>query len=95
MSSSRHPTTDELMGPSNNTFQQLLRYFCCYDGTVAYNATRTLGIEHSPFEANFGYSHEEPHDLLFSMRPSISVSQEASERFRLLQEIHVLARSVF
>jgi hypothetical protein len=73
-------------------FQQLLRCFCCYDGSdwttllpqveFAYNAARTLGIEHTPFEANFGFSPEEPPDLLFSMRPSIPVSQDATERLR-------------
>jgi hypothetical protein len=44
-----------------NTFQQLLRCFCCYDGTkwtemlpqveFACNATRALGIKHTPLEA--------------------------------------------
>jgi hypothetical protein len=34
---------------------------------IAYNATRALGIEHTPFEVNFGFSYEEPHNLLFSM----------------------------
>jgi hypothetical protein len=35
----------------------------------AYNATRALGIEHFPFEANFGFCYEEPPNLMFSMRP--------------------------
>jgi hypothetical protein len=52
----------------------------------AYNASRALGIEHAPFEANFGFSLEEPHDMMFTMRPSIPVSQDATERLRLLQE---------
>jgi hypothetical protein len=30
----------------------------------------------------------------FSMRPSIPVSQDASERFKLLQELYALIRSV-
>jgi hypothetical protein len=80
MSSNRHPETYGLTKRVNITFQQLLRCFCCYDGfdwttllpqvEFAYNASRALGIEHTPFEANFGFSHEEPPDLLFSMRPS-------------------------
>jgi putative transposase len=88
MSSSRHPETDGLTERVNNTFQQLLRCFCCYDGSdwttplprveFAYNASRALGIEHTPFEANFGFSLEEPPDLLFSMRPSIPVSHDAA-----------------
>jgi putative transposase len=88
----------------NITFQQLLRCFCCYDGSdwstllpqveFAYNALRALGIEHTPFEANFGFSPEEPPDLLFSMRPSIPISQDATERLRLLQDVHTLVRSV-
>jgi hypothetical protein len=88
MSSSPHTETDELTDRVNNTFQQLLRCFCCYDGSdwttlppqveFAYNASRALGIEHTPFEANFGFSIEEPHDLLFRMRPSIIVSQDAT-----------------
>jgi hypothetical protein len=40
-------------------------------------------------------SLEEPPDLLFSMRPSIPVSQDAAERLRLLQDVHTLVRSVF
>ena len=32
--------------------------------------------------------------MLFSMRPSILVSQDATERLRLLQEVHTLVRSV-
>jgi transposase InsO family protein len=104
MSSSRHPETDGLTKRVNNTFQELLRCFCCYDGSdwtillpqveFAYNASRALGIEYTPFEANFGFSHEEPLDLLFSMRPSIPVTQNATERLRLLQEVHTLVRFV-
>jgi hypothetical protein len=71
MSSNRHPETDGLTERVNITFQQLLRCFCWYDGSdwteflpqveFAYNTSRALGIEHTPFEANFGFSHEEPH----------------------------------
>jgi hypothetical protein len=104
MSSGQHPETDGLAERVNNTFQQLLRCFCCYNDSdwttllpqvqYAYNASRALGIEHTTFEANFGFSLEEPHDLLFSMRPSIPISQDAIERLRLLQEVHTLVRSV-
>jgi hypothetical protein len=104
MSSSRHLETNGMTGRVNNTFQQLLRCLCCYDGSdwttllpqveFAYSASRALGIEHTPFEANFGFSHEEPPDPLFSMRPSITVSQDATERSRLLMEIHTMVRSV-
>jgi hypothetical protein len=83
VSSSRHLETNELTKRANSTFQQLLRCFCCNDGSnwttllpqveFAYNASRALGIEHTPFEANFKFSHEEPPDLLFRMRPSIPV----------------------
>jgi hypothetical protein len=55
----------------------------------AYNAFRALGIEHTPFEANFNIFPEEAPDLLLSTRPSIPVSQDARERLRLLQEVHV------
>jgi hypothetical protein len=88
----------------NNTFQRLLRCFCCYDGSdwttllpqveFAYNTFRALGIEHTPFEANFGFSPKEPLDLLFSMRPSLPVSKDATERLRVLHEIHTMVRSV-
>jgi putative transposase len=88
MSSSRHPETDGLTERVNITFQQLLRCLCCYDGSdwttllpqveFAYNASRVLGIENTPFETNFGFSPEEPPDLLFSMRSSIPVSQDAT-----------------
>jgi hypothetical protein len=67
------------------TFKQLIRCFSCYDGSnltdllpqveVAYNAIRALGIEFTPFEANFGFSPEEPLGLLLNMRPSIPISQ--------------------
>jgi putative transposase len=90
MSSIQHPETCGLAERVNNTFQELLRCFCCYDGInltnllpqveFAYNASRALGIEHTPFEANFGFCPEEPPYLLFSIRPSIPVSQDASER---------------
>jgi hypothetical protein len=66
MSSSRHPETYGLTERVNSTFQQLLRCLCCYDGydwttllpqvEFACNASRALGIEHTPFEANFGFS---------------------------------------
>jgi hypothetical protein len=88
MCSSRHPKTYGLTERVNNTFQQLLRCFCCYDGSdwttllpqveFAYNASRALGIEHTPFEVNFGFSPKESLDMLFSMRPSIPVSQDAT-----------------
>jgi hypothetical protein len=104
MCSYRHPEKDGLSERVNNTFQQLLLCSCCYDGSnwtymlpqveVAYNASRALGIEHTPFEANFGLSLEEPPDLLFCMRPSIPVSQGASDRLTLLHEVHALIRSV-
>jgi putative transposase len=64
MSSSRHPETNGLTERVNSTFQQLLRCFCYYDGSkltdmlpqveLAYNASRALGIEHIPSEANLG-----------------------------------------
>jgi hypothetical protein len=59
-----------------------------------YYATRALGIEHAPFEADFGFSPEEPLDLLFIMRPPILVSQDAPGRLRLLHEVRALVRSV-
>jgi hypothetical protein len=104
MSSSRHPEADGLTERVNNTFQQLLRCFFCYDGSdwttllaqveFAYNTSRALGVEHTPFEANFGLSPEEPLDMMFSIRPSILVSQDATERLRLLKEIHTIVRSL-
>jgi hypothetical protein len=88
MSSTRHPETDGLTEPINITFEQLMRCFCNDNGSnwtnllpqveFVYNATRALGYEHSPFEANFEFSQEEPLDMLFSGRPSILVSQDAS-----------------
>jgi hypothetical protein len=61
----------------------------------AYNATRALGIGHTPFEANLSFSPEEPLDMLFSMRLSIPVSQDATERLKLLYELPTLVSSVF
>jgi hypothetical protein len=100
----RHLETDGLTERVNNTFQQLMRCFCCYDVSnwanllpkvkFAYNATRGLGIEHSPFEVHFDVSQEEPLDLLFNIRPSISVAQDASKRLSLLRELHYVERTV-
>jgi hypothetical protein len=53
----------------------------------AYNDTRALGIQHTPFDASFGFSLEEPPNLLFIMRLSIPISQDASQRVKLLQEL--------
>jgi hypothetical protein len=58
----------------------------------AFNATRALGMEHTSFEAKFGFSHEEPLDLLFNMQPSIPVLQDASKRLILLKEVHAQVR---
>jgi hypothetical protein len=55
--------------------------------------SRALRIEHSPFAANFGFSHEEPPDM-FSMRPSISVSQDDTKRLKLLHDLRAMVRSV-
>jgi hypothetical protein len=52
-----------------------------------YNATHALGIVHIPFEAYFGFSLEEPSYGLFTMRPSISVSQDATGRLKQLREL--------
>jgi hypothetical protein len=57
-------------------------------------ASRALGFEHIPFDANFGCSHEELHDLMLSIRPSIPASQDTSKRLGLLHEVHALVRSV-
>jgi hypothetical protein len=104
MSSIRHPETDRLTERVNNTFQQLLRWFCYYDGSkwtnllpqveFAYTATRALGNEHTPFDPIFSYSLEEPLNMLFNMRLSVPVSPDATKRLKLLQELHALVRSV-
>jgi hypothetical protein len=88
MSSSRHLETDGLTERVNRTFQQFLRCFCCYDGSdwttllsqveFAHNASRALEIEHTALEANFGFPPEEPPNMLFRMRPSIPISQDAT-----------------
>jgi hypothetical protein len=54
MSSNRHPETDGLTERVKSTFQQLLRWLCCYDGSdwttllpqvqFAYTAFRALGM---------------------------------------------------
>jgi hypothetical protein len=66
MSSTRHPETDGLTERFKNTLKHLLRWFCWYDLSkwtdmlpqveVSYNAIRALGTEHTPFEANLGFS---------------------------------------
>jgi hypothetical protein len=106
MSSSRHPEIDGLTERVNNTFQQVLRCFCCYDGSdwtallphveFAYNASRALGVEHTPFEANFGFSPEEPPYLSFRMRPSIpfhKTRKSASDCYRKYIHRYALCHS--
>jgi hypothetical protein len=100
MFSSRHPKTNNVTERINSTFQQLLRVFNYYDGSdwvtwlpqveFAYNASRALGIEHTPFEGIYGFSHEEPPDLLLPIRPSIPISEAAHERLQHLSEVHQL-----
>jgi hypothetical protein len=96
MSSNRHPKTDGSTERVNITLWQLLRCFSCYEETamlpkVKFTYSDTLAllrIEHIPFEVNlFGFSIEEPPNMLSSMRPSIPVSRNAMER---LQELQVL-----
>jgi hypothetical protein len=75
MSYSRHPETGELTERVNITFQHIPRCFCYYDGSnwtnmlpkveFAYAATRALGIEHTPFDANFCF-HLSSHLTYFS-----------------------------
>jgi hypothetical protein len=60
----------------------------------AYNASRALEIEHTPFEANFGLCPKEPPNMLFSTWPPIPLSQDASKRLKLLHEVHTLVRYV-
>jgi hypothetical protein len=82
------PEIDGLTERVNNTFQQLLHCFCCYDVSdwtdflpqveFTCNASRALGIEHTPFKVSFGLSPDKPPNLLFSMRPSIPGSQDAT-----------------
>jgi hypothetical protein len=56
----------------------------CYRKWNLRTTPRALGIEHTPFEAYFGVYPKEPPDMLFSMRYSIPVSQDAKERLRVL-----------
>jgi hypothetical protein len=60
----------------------------------AYNATRALGIEHTTFEANYGFSQEEPLEMRFTMQPLIPVSQDASKRLKFSKKVNVLVRTV-
>jgi hypothetical protein len=79
MSSNRNPETAGLTERISITFQNFLQCFCYYDRTnwkyllpqvkFAYHAALAFGIEHTLFEANFGFSPEEPLDVLISMRP--------------------------
>jgi hypothetical protein len=66
MSSNRHPQNYGLTKRAKSTFQQLQWVFTCYDRSdwviclshveFAYNASGSLGIEHTPFEANCSFS---------------------------------------
>jgi hypothetical protein len=56
----------------------------------AYNATRALGIEHTPFEANFGFSLEEAPGMVFGMPLSIAASQDTTQRSKSVRELHTL-----
>jgi hypothetical protein len=59
-----------------------------------YNDARALDIEHTPFKVDMSFSPKELLDMLFNMRPSIPVSQDASERLKLLHELDAMVRSV-
>jgi hypothetical protein len=105
MSSSRHPETDGLTERVNITFQQLLRCFCCYDGT-----SWTYLLPQVEFADNVLLVRSELSTL--SSRPTIGSLQTSPmtycsacdvpfrirkarrERIRLLQEVHALVRSV-
>jgi hypothetical protein len=72
--------------------QKNMRPFTCYDGSnrvnwlpqadFAYNASRALGIEHTPFERSFGFSPPEPPDMLYPIRPPVHGSSTAQDRLR-------------
>lgn len=104
MSSGQHPETDGLSERVNRTTQELCRAFCAYDGSnwaewlpyveFSYNATVTLGIEHSPFEATYGFTPEVPADTLFPMRPTIPISLDAQDRIKDIRAIHEAVRSI-
>jgi hypothetical protein len=74
----------------------LLRVISCYNGSdwhgrlpfidFAFNASRAMGIEHTPFEANVAFSLEEHNYVLLPIRLSIYVSMVAQDRLPLLRE---------
>jgi hypothetical protein len=50
MSSCRHPETNGLTERVNNTFQQLLRCFCCYDGSDWTTLLPQVEFAYTPLE---------------------------------------------
>jgi hypothetical protein len=77
-----------------------VRAFTYYNGSdwvswlpqvdFAYNTSHALGIEHTPFEANYCSSPKEPLDLLLPMRPSIPISTATNEQLQQLRKVHEL-----
>jgi hypothetical protein len=55
-------------------------------------ATRALGIEHTPFEAEFGFSLEEPLIQHVTLNPGFARRVRAV--IGLLFEVHAMVRSV-
>jgi hypothetical protein len=53
-----------------------------------------LELNTPPLKLTLGSLLSNHQTFLFSMRPSIQVSQDASERLQLLQKVHTLARYV-
>jgi hypothetical protein len=60
----------------------------------AFNNSRASGIDHTPFETSYGFSHEELPDLLLPMRPSIQVSMAVHEHLQRFREVHELVTPV-
>jgi hypothetical protein len=103
MSSSPHPETDGLTERVSSMYSQILRCFYSYDGLrwtnmqpfveFAYNVTRALGIEHTPFHANFGFSPtKEPPYMSFgnrhaASRPHNGSSSSDDDDFKVSQHI--------
>jgi hypothetical protein len=103
MSSNRQHGNNGLTERVSSTLEHFQRYFTCYNKSgwvtwlpkveFAYNASRALGIKHTPFEASYGFSPKEPPEcrtLLLPMRPSIPISRAVEERLQQLRKKHEL-----
>jgi hypothetical protein len=107
MSSCRHLETYGLAERVNNTVTHFSSFFVAVVATTVlsgqtyylkWNLRTMLFVDSElstpPSRLTLVFFPREPFDLLFNMRPSISLSQNALERLKWLHDVHTRVRCV-